>query len=123
MLFQPNFQSSAFFFGWCADHVFRGEIGACAERGFAGVVGFAGRLGGGHGFGRCSVCGTWAGALQAPLLALLNDPQCSVRLNARPYILVSYPWSIRYQQSNHWALETLASALEPGITHREQALA
>ena len=64
-----------------------------------------------------------APALQAPLLALLTDPQRSVRLNARPYNLVSYPWSTRYQQSNQWALETLASAVEPGITRRDQAQA
>ena len=64
-----------------------------------------------------------APALQAPLLALLTDPQRSVRLNARPYNLVSYPWSTRYQQSNQWALETMASAVEPGITRRDQAQA
>jgi hypothetical protein len=64
-----------------------------------------------------------APALQAPLFAVLNDPQRSVRLNARPYNLVSYPWSTRYQQSNQWALETLASAAEPGIQSREQAQA
>ena len=64
-----------------------------------------------------------APSLQAPLLTLLTDPRRSVRLNARPYNLVSYPWSTRYQQSNQWALETLASAVEPGIASREQAQA
>jgi hypothetical protein len=62
-------------------------------------------------------------ALQAPLLALLTDPVRSTRLNTRAYSLVSYPWSTRYQQSNQWALETLASAAEPGIASREQAQA
>ena len=62
-------------------------------------------------------------ALQAPLYAVLTDAQRSTRLNTRAYSLVSYPWSTRYQQSNQWALETLASAAEPGITSREQAQA
>ncbi|WP_291014993.1 DUF2145 domain-containing protein [Hydrogenophaga sp.] len=64
-----------------------------------------------------------APAMQAPLYAVLSDAQRSTRLNTQPYSLVSYPWSTRYQQSNQWALETLASAVEPGITSREQAQA
>jgi hypothetical protein len=62
-------------------------------------------------------------ALQAPLLALLSDPRRAVALHAQPYNLVSYPWSQRYQQSNQWAIETLAMAAEPGVTTREQAQA
>lgn len=62
-------------------------------------------------------------ALQAPLLALMNDPRRSVALHERAYNLVSYPWSQRYQQSNQWAIETLALAAEPGVTTREQAQA
>jgi hypothetical protein len=54
---------------------------------------------------------------------VLTDPHRSKRLNTRAYNLVSYPWSTRYQQSNQWALETLASAAEPGIASREQAQA
>jgi hypothetical protein len=61
--------------------------------------------------------------LQAPLHALLVDPVRSVQLNTRPYSTVSYAWSTRYQQSNQWALETLASAAEPGVQSREQAQA
>lgn len=64
-----------------------------------------------------------APALQAPLLALLNDPRRAVLLHERAYNLVSYPWSQRYQQSNQWAIETLAMAAEPGVTTREQAQA
>ena len=64
-----------------------------------------------------------APALQAPLWALLTDRERSVRLNTRAYSLVSYPWSTRYQQSNQWALETLAMASEPGIVNRDQAQA
>ena len=37
--------------------------------------------------------------------------------------MVSYVWGLRYQQSNQWALETLAAAVEPSIQGREQAQA
>lgn len=37
--------------------------------------------------------------------------------------MLSYTWGTRYQQSNQWALETLALAAEPGIGTREQAQA
>ncbi|MCU0763392.1 MAG: DUF2145 domain-containing protein [Hydrogenophaga sp.] len=62
-------------------------------------------------------------ALQAPLLAVLTDPARSVRLNERDYNMVAYAWGTRYQQSNQWALETLAPAAEPGIATRQQAQA
>lgn len=64
-----------------------------------------------------------APALQAPLFDLLNDPRRSVALHARPYNLVSYAWGQRYQQSNQWAIETLAMAAESGVGTREQAQA
>jgi hypothetical protein len=64
-----------------------------------------------------------APALQAPLFTLLNDPRRSVALHARPYNLVSYAWGQRYQQSNQWAIETLAMAAESGVATREQAQA
>lgn len=62
-------------------------------------------------------------AVQQQLLALLADPSRSVRMHRRPYSLVSYPWSTRYQQSNQWLLETVASALEPAADTRERAQA
>ncbi len=37
--------------------------------------------------------------------------------------MVSYAWGTRYQQSNQWAIETLALAAEPGLARREQAQA
>ena len=37
--------------------------------------------------------------------------------------MVSYPWATKYQQSNQWALESLAMAMEPTVTTREQAQA
>jgi hypothetical protein len=64
-----------------------------------------------------------APALQAPLFELLTDPRRSVALHERAYNLVSYVWGQRYQQSNQWAIETLAMAAEPGVTTREQAQA
>jgi hypothetical protein len=62
-------------------------------------------------------------AWQAPLHALLNDRARSIALHTRDYNMVSYPWSTRYQQSNQWALETLATAAEPGVSTRDQAQA
>ena len=64
-----------------------------------------------------------APALQGPLFDLLNDPRRSVALHERSYSLVSYAWGQRYQQSNQWAIETLAMATEPGVATREQAQA
>jgi len=53
--------------------------------------------------------------VQARLKALLADDARIRALHHRPYNLVSYPWSTRYQQSNQWAIETLAAALEPSV--------
>ncbi|WP_442909510.1 DUF2145 domain-containing protein [Hydrogenophaga sp.] len=64
-----------------------------------------------------------APTLQAPLHALLTDPVRSAALHTRAYNMLSYPWATRYQQSNQWALETLASAAEPAVGTREQAQA
>lgn len=61
--------------------------------------------------------------VQARLLALLQDPQRGVSLHHKPYSIVSYAWGRKYQQSNQWAIETLAAAMEPTITTREQAQA
>ena len=35
--------------------------------------------------------------------------------------MVAWPWATRYQQSNQWALETLALAMEPSATDRARA--
>lgn len=64
-----------------------------------------------------------AAALQAPLLALLTQAQRGLHLNERAYNMVSYAWGTRYQQSNQWAIETLALAAEPQIKTRTQAQA
>ena len=53
-------------------------------------------------------------AVQAQLLAALNEPPARViRLHTAPYSIVSYAWGHKYQQSNQWAVETLAGAMEP----------
>ncbi len=57
------------------------------------------------------------------LLAVLNDPQRVTALHEPSYSMLSYAWATRYQQSNQWAIETLASALEPSANSRAQAQA
>lgn len=58
---------------------------------------------------------------QLKLHALLLDERKARALHHAPYSLVSYPWSTRYQQSNQWAIETLAAAMEPSVYSRERA--
>lgn len=64
-------------------------------------------------------------AVQAQLLALLKaPPEHLTRLHAAPYSIVSYAWGQKYQQSNQWAIETLALAMEPDtVRDRAQAQA
>ncbi len=50
--------------------------------------------------------------IQAKLLPVLTDNARATAMNVRPYSLVSYVWGQKYQQSNQWALETLAMALD-----------
>jgi hypothetical protein len=47
--------------------------------------------------------------IQAKLLPVLRDNARAGALNERRYNMVAYPWSTKYQQSNQWALETLAA--------------
>ncbi len=61
--------------------------------------------------------------VQARLLGLLQEPIKSLSLHHKPYSIVSYAWGRKYQQSNQWAIETLALAMEPQIGTREQAQA
>jgi hypothetical protein len=64
-----------------------------------------------------------APAVQAKLLDALRDNGRVTRLNTPAYSMVAYPWSQRYQQSNQWALETLAMTQDPAATSRERAQA
>ena len=62
-------------------------------------------------------------AVQERLSALLRDERQIMQMHHRPYSIVSYAWGLRYQQSNQWAAETLAAAMEPGANSRAQAQA
>jgi hypothetical protein len=64
-----------------------------------------------------------ASEVQDKLLPLLQDNVRAASLNTRAYSIVSYAWGQKYQQSNQWALETLALAMEPSATTRERAQA
>lgn len=64
-----------------------------------------------------------AAPVQAQLATLLQSVPRTLALHWAPYSVVSYSWGQTYQQSNQWALETLASAMEPGITDRGRAQA
>lgn len=61
--------------------------------------------------------------VQNRLLALLNDDAQVKSLHVRPYSVVSYAWGTQYQQSNQWAAEVLAAAMDSDIKSREQAQA
>lgn len=62
-------------------------------------------------------------ALQARLLPLLRDDGRVATLHQRDYNMLAYPWAQRYQQSNQWALETIALAAEPVAADRARAQA
>jgi hypothetical protein len=55
--------------------------------------------------------------VQQALLPLLRDNVAAASLHTPAYSMVAYPWSQRYQQSNQWALETLALAMDPADVH------
>ena len=61
--------------------------------------------------------------VQAALMRTVADDQHLVQWHTAAYSVVAYPWSTRYQQSNQWALETLAGSLDPAATTRERAQA
>ncbi|MDZ7938583.1 MAG: DUF2145 domain-containing protein [Rhodoferax sp.] len=65
--------------------------------------------------------------VQAQLIKVLRDEPRSVLMHHKPYSMVSYAWSQKYQQSNQWAIETLALALgatsSGGAAGRAQAQA
>jgi hypothetical protein len=61
--------------------------------------------------------------VQARLLGALRDNARVAQLNTPAYSVVAYPWSQTYQQSNQWAIETLAMTQEPAAQTRERAQA
>ena len=61
--------------------------------------------------------------VQARLLPALRDNARVAMLNTPAYSMVAYPWAQTYQQSNQWALETLALTQDPSAATRERAQA
>lgn len=62
--------------------------------------------------------------VQQALWRFVTAPEQVLRLQQESYSMVSYAWGQRYQQSNQWALETLAAAMEPAaVQRRDQAQA
>ncbi len=65
--------------------------------------------------------------VQARLLGSLRDNRGVAALNTPAYSMVAYPWAQTYQQSNQWALETLAMTQmqqdSSGAASRERAQA
>ncbi|WP_431049452.1 DUF2145 domain-containing protein [Roseateles sp. L2-2] len=60
--------------------------------------------------------------LQQALLPVLRENARAAALHTPDYNMVAYPWSRQYQQSNQWALETLATAAAPReVLNRAQA--
>ncbi len=51
--------------------------------------------------------------VQSRLIEVLKDNRRVPLLHTAEYSMVAYPWSQRYQQSNQWAVETLAMAQLP----------
>ena len=56
-------------------------------------------------------------------MAALPDNAGVAALNTPAYSMVAYPWAQTYQQSNQWALETLAMTQDPQARSRERAQA
>ncbi len=61
--------------------------------------------------------------VQSRLLPLLRDNSRIDDWHEPRYSMVAYPWATRYQQSNQWAIETLAGAMDAGATNRARAQA
>lgn len=62
-------------------------------------------------------------AAQARLAPLLRDDARAAAWHHPAYSMVAYPWSTTYQQSNQWAIETLAGAMAGEAAGRRQAQA
>jgi hypothetical protein len=61
--------------------------------------------------------------VQAKLMPVLRDNQRATRWHHEAYNMLAYPWALTYQQSNQWAIETLAGAMDANATTRRQAQA
>lgn len=61
--------------------------------------------------------------VQARLLPTLVDNARLAELDEPAYSMVAYAWATRYQQSNQWAIETLAMTQDDAATTRDRAQA
>ena len=61
--------------------------------------------------------------IQTKLRQLLTDNRRASALHTPAYNMLAYPWAQQYQQSNQWAIETLALSQEDSATTRERAQA
>jgi hypothetical protein len=61
--------------------------------------------------------------VQARLHPVLLDNRRATQLHTSAYNMLAYPWATQYQQSNQWAIETLALSQEAQAGTREQAQA
>ncbi|ARN23573.1 DUF2145 domain-containing protein [Piscinibacter gummiphilus] len=59
--------------------------------------------------------------VQAHLLAVLRDNGRLSRLHTPEYSMLAYAWGKKYQQSNQWAIETLAMAEDGDASNRSRA--
>ncbi|MEX8498301.1 DUF2145 domain-containing protein [Leptothrix ochracea] len=61
--------------------------------------------------------------VQTALLPVLQDNLRIGMLHTPAYNMLAYPWATRYQQSNQWAIETMAYAMDPAVNSRDKAQA
>ena len=59
--------------------------------------------------------------LAARVIDGLKDDSLLATLHEPHYNMLAYPWSGTYQQSNQWAIETLALLADPGVVSRSTA--
>jgi hypothetical protein len=57
----------------------------------------------------------------AKLLPVIRDTARAQSMHVRAYNMLAYPWAQKYQQSNQWALETLAYSQNTGVPTRAAA--
>jgi hypothetical protein len=60
-------------------------------------------------------------AIATRIIGQLKDDGLLATLHEPRYNMLAYPWSGPYQQSNQWAIETLALLVEPSVASRATA--
>ncbi len=64
-----------------------------------------------------------AAQVQEALRETLRDNTRVATLHTPAYNMLAYPWALSYQQSNQWAIETLAMSRDSAVSTRERAQA